>query len=146
MGIWGYLEDVSALSHSVPWSGSSKSSQQISWLFPTRWGSFALSLLSINTIQEPTTPMLSQTLKRFLIPQTLCTFSVILERFHGSLQFAAMLLDTAGISGKGVQQSRLCFCPPQILGQFLGWTWNCKNTHGSPHENPFFLKKMKCLL
>lgn len=63
--------------------------------------------------------------KRFLMPQTLHT--VILERrFHGSLQSAAILLDTAGTTGKGLQQSSLCFCP-QTLRQFLGWTWTCKN-------------------
>lgn len=38
VGIWGYLRDVSALPHSVPWSGSCKTPLQTSWLLPTRWG------------------------------------------------------------------------------------------------------------
>lgn len=99
-----YLGDISALSPSVPSNGSSKNSLKTSWLFPTHWGSFPLSLSAL-------TPYKSQHLriatdKRFLMPQTLHT--VFLERgFHGSLQFAAILLDNAGTTGKGLKQSRL---------------------------------------
>lgn len=104
VAIWGLSGDISALSPSVSLNGSSKNSLKTSWLFPTHWGSFPLSLSAL-------TPYKSQHLriatdKRFLMPQTLHT--VFLERgFHGSLQFAAILLDNAGTTGKGLKQSRL---------------------------------------